>query len=43
MKNKDKELEKTIEEWSGKSKHNWGFIMLFILTIVGCILLLTHK
>lgn len=43
MKNKDKELEKIIEEWSGKSKHNWGFVMLFLLTIMGTILLLTCK
>jgi hypothetical protein len=41
MKNTDKELEKLIEEWCGRSKPNWRLILLITLTIIGAALILT--
>jgi hypothetical protein len=41
MKNTDKELEKLIEEWCGRSDPNWGLIAITILTVMGTLLLLT--
>jgi hypothetical protein len=38
MKKTDKELEKLIEEWCGRSKTNWRLVLLSILMIIGAAL-----
>jgi hypothetical protein len=37
----DKELEKLIEEWCGRSKTNWRLVLLITLTVLAAMLLLT--